>query len=37
MTATADKAGLLFERLAQENVQVFFTKTPVEFGMLGHE
>lgn len=37
MTATVDKANMLFERLVQENIQVFFTKTPVEFGMLGHE
>ncbi len=37
MTATADKTNVLFEHLVQEKVQVFFTKTPVEFGMLGHE
>ncbi len=37
VTASVDKANLLFERLAQEKVQVFFTRTPVEFGMLGNE
>ena len=35
MALTAEEADRLFERLAQEDVHVFYVKTPVEFGMLG--
>ncbi len=33
--ATADEVQRLFDRLAQEDIQVFYAKTPVEFGFLG--
>jgi PII-like signaling protein len=35
MAATAEEADRLFERLRTEGVQLFYVRTPVEFGMLG--
>src|SRR5450631_184347 len=35
MAVTQDEAERLFERLRAENVNVFYVKTPVEFGVLG--
>jgi|SRR6185312_8144961 PII-like signaling protein len=35
MAATAEQAAALFARLAQEDVRVFYVKTPVEFGTTG--
>jgi len=35
MAVTADEAERLFERLKAEGVQLFYVKTPVEFGTLG--
>jgi len=37
MAVTADEAKRLFERLRTEGVQLFYVKTPVEFGTLGGE
>lgn len=33
--ATEEEVQRLFDRLAEEDVQVFYAKTPVEFGFLG--
>jgi hypothetical protein len=35
MVLTRDECDRLFARLAQEKVQVFYVKTPAEFGTLG--
>ncbi|GKS70103.1 hypothetical protein W03_21070 [Nitrosomonas sp. PY1] len=35
MAVTVDEADCLFARLRDENVQVFYVKTPIEFGMTG--
>ncbi|MFN4362254.1 MAG: DUF190 domain-containing protein [Hylemonella sp.] len=35
MAVTADEADRLFARLREENVRVFYVKTPIEFGMTG--
>lgn len=35
ITASAERAERLFERLRAENVSLFYVKTPIEFGMLG--
>jgi PII-like signaling protein len=35
MAATAEETERLFERLKAEGVQLFYVKTPVEFGTLG--
>ncbi|MNE45003.1 hypothetical protein D3C80_1392680 [compost metagenome] len=35
MIATAPEMQLLFDRLAAEDVRVFYAKFPVEFGFLG--
>lgn len=35
MAMTADQTGQLFERLRREQVQVFYVKSAVEFGVLG--
>ncbi len=35
MAATEEQAAALFARLAQEDVRVFYVKTPVEFGTTG--
>jgi PII-like signaling protein len=35
LAATAEETERLFERLRAEGVQVFYVKTPVEFGTLG--
>ena len=37
MAVTEDEAARLFERLKKENVDVFYVKTPAEFGRLGGE
>lgn len=36
MALTEEEAGRLFTRLAAEQVQLFYVKTPVEFGALGN-
>lgn len=35
MAVTAQEADLLFERLSQEDVSLFYVKIPVEFGSVG--
>jgi PII-like signaling protein len=35
MAATAEETDRLFERLKTEGVQIFYVKTPVEFGTIG--
>ncbi|WP_420475488.1 DUF190 domain-containing protein [Noviherbaspirillum sp. ST9] len=35
MVVSAEEADRLFERLRKENVRLFYTKTHIEFGMLG--
>lgn len=35
MVVTAEESDRLFERLVAEGVQLFYVKTPVEFGVLG--
>lgn len=35
MAVTEDESQRLFESLRSEGVQLFYVKTPVEFGMLG--
>lgn len=35
MVVTGDQAERLFARLHQEQVRLFYVKTPVEFGVLG--
>jgi PII-like signaling protein len=35
LAATAEETERLFERLKAEGVQLFYVKTPVEFGVLG--
>lgn len=35
MAVDEDESRRLFERLQTEGVQVFYVKTPIEFGMLG--
>ena len=35
MAVTAEQAERLFERLMAEEVNVFYVKTPVEFGVVG--
>ncbi|OWW21228.1 DUF190 domain-containing protein [Noviherbaspirillum denitrificans] len=35
MIVSAEEADRLFERLRRENVRLFYTKAPIEFGMLG--
>jgi PII-like signaling protein len=35
MTVSSDDAERLFDRLRDEKVQLFYVKSPVEFGMLG--
>ena len=37
MAVTGDEADRLFARLKAENVRLFYTKTPVEFGTTGDE
>ncbi|HEX7028712.1 MAG TPA: DUF190 domain-containing protein [Gammaproteobacteria bacterium] len=35
MVVTAEEAERMFERLRDEGINVFYVKTPVEFGMTG--
>lgn len=35
MVVTSEEADRLFARLKQENLRLFYTKVPVEFGVLG--
>jgi PII-like signaling protein len=35
MIVTAEEADRLFERLEREGLQLFYAKTPVEFGTIG--
>lgn len=35
MVVTADEADRFFARLAQEKIEVFFVKAPIEFGTTG--
>ena len=35
MAVTAEEAAQLFERLRQERINIFYMKTPIEFGMTG--
>lgn len=35
MAVSTDEAERLFERLRQERIQVFFVKTPIEYGTTG--
>ena len=35
MAATTEQSEALFERLAQEDVRIFYVKVPVEFGTVG--
>jgi hypothetical protein len=37
MAVTSEEATRLFDRLKAEGVHLFYVKTPVEFGVLGHE
>ena len=37
MAATIEEADRLFARLKTENVELFYIKTPIEFGMTGEE
>ena len=35
MAVTAEEAGQMLERLREEGVNIFYVKTPIEFGMTG--
>src|SRR5450631_251497 len=37
IAVTSEEATRLFDRLKAEGVHLFYVKTPVEFGVLGHE
>ena len=37
MAVTAEQAGRLFARLEADDVSLFYTKTPVEFGTTGRD
>ena len=37
VAVTTEEATRLFDRLKAENVHLFYVKTPVEFGVLGHD
>lgn len=37
MAVTAEEAERFFARLNAEGIQVFYAKTPVEFGMIGND
>ncbi len=37
MAVTAEEADRLFARLKVENVRVFYSKTPIEFGTTGED
>lgn len=35
MAVTEEEVAQLFDRLQQEGVHIFYTKTPIEFGVIG--
>ena len=37
MAATTEKADLLFAKIAEEKLKIFYVKTPIEFGITGEE
>jgi PII-like signaling protein len=37
MAVSEEEAGQLFERLQQEDVQVFYVKSPIEYGTTGKD